>query len=1128
MSGRIAILKKIALTIVALTLLWWLLAWQLLPRVLHSQAVAFLASRGHQLDMDPLHFNPFTLRLDLANLRLADPAGAPLLEFQALAVDLSAASLWRRAIVFDAIEWQGPVAHFALQQQGRSNWSALLESLQDDEPKAPRDETDDSLPRLEIRHFALRDGAFAFSDEPRSFTTRVTPIAFELNDLSTVPSRDGNGRYHMNARTSNGAQLDWQGLVGMHPLKASGAVSLQRFDLDVLAPYLQELRPKLAATGQLSLHFDYAAGPQAGGFAVSLDNLNAEIVQLQLSDTQSGARLSIARIAAEDGSYQGTANRLRLGGLSLQDDAFTLQPANGDGLPLLQLAEITLGPAEADLESRQFKLTAARARDGRVQLMRDANGQIDLLEAIRQLAQGATTAAQAPEPAVAPASAQEIATSPPPSDSDADALSAPAEEASGEAAEETITETAGWRYAIDRIELADFAFDWQDQSTEPAATLRVQDINITAMDFSEDRNKPIPLTATLQIASGGQVTASGELVPASGELGVDVKLSDLALDAAQPYLSEFLKLRIVSGTLNIDGKAQRVDGKSRFDGGFSLRQLRLDETEDQSLFLALQQLSTKKLALHDTGIDIDTLTLSGLDTKLHITEDRSLNLGRLLRKSPEGEQTTGSSGGEAREKSPVPAASGQPVGANAASQPVPAFMVGIEQLRIRNSALDFSDHSLALPFGTHIRNLRGVINGLSTRPGRRARIELDGQVDQYGMARATGQLDVSDPTGFSDIQVTFRNVEMNSLTPYSATFAGRRIDSGKLSLNLEYRIQQRQLQGDNQIIMEQLTLGERVDSPEAKNLPLDLAIALLQDSDGRIDLGLPVSGSLDDPQFSVAGVVWKAFTNIIGKIATAPFRALGALFGGSGEGFDSVMFNAGSGKLDPPEQEKLQHLASALAKRPALQLRIQGIWTEADRLALQDRELRVALAQAAGMQAADDTSDPGPLSTTSPQVQQALEQLYAERVGKDGLAALKEGFRQANPGELEPGTAERMRAGLRRLIHKPEALDAATIAQLQGADFHAVLYERLQAGIEVNDQQLQALAERRVTAMQDVLSAAEVPAERLQITQPTVGKQDGREVAIRMELLPASKKLQDGIHNKPSSTLLPTDGSMHD
>jgi hypothetical protein len=194
--------------------------------------------------------------------------------------------------------------------------------------------------------------------------------------------------------------------------------------------------------------------------------------------------------------------------------------------------------------------------------------------------------------------------------------------------------------------------------------------------------------------------------------------------------------------------------------------------------------------------------------------------------------------------------------------------------------MDFADHSLVLPFGTRIHDLRGSIAGLSNRPGAVGQIELDGAVDEYGMARAVGQVELGNPANGLDMRVQFRNVEMTRLTPYTATFAGRKIDSGKLSLDLQYQIKQRQLQGENQVIMDKLTLGERIESPTATNLPLDLAIAILQDSDGRIDLGLPVAGSLDDPQFSYGSIVWKAIVNVLTKIVTAPFRALGALFGG--------------------------------------------------------------------------------------------------------------------------------------------------------------------------------------------------------------------------------------------------------
>jgi hypothetical protein len=168
-------------------------------------------------------------------------------------------------------------------------------------------------------------------------------------------------------------------------------------------------------------------------------------------------------------------------------------------------------------------------------------------------------------------------------------------------------------------------------------------------------------------------------------------------------------------------------------------------------------------------------------------------------------------------------------------------------------------------------------------------------VDAYGTVKINGELNSADPKAFTDIGVVFRNLEMSSLTPYSGKFAGRKIDSGKLSMDLKYKVAQRQLVGDNQIIVERLVLGEKVESPEAMDLPLDLAIALLEDSNGVIDLGLPVKGDLDSPEFSFGAVVWKAFVNLLTKIVTSPFRALGAILpGGEGEeSFDSVAFEPG-------------------------------------------------------------------------------------------------------------------------------------------------------------------------------------------------------------------------------------------
>src|SRR5262249_970403 len=151
-----------------------------------------------------------------------------------------------------------------------------------------------------------------------------------------------------------------------------------------------------------------------------------------------------------------------------------------------------------------------------------------------------------------------------------------------------------------------------------------------------------------------------------------------------------------------------------------------------------------------------------------------------------------------------------------------------------------------------------VVTGLSTDPASAAQVELDGKVDDYGSVRIRGTVQPFRATEFTDLELAFRNLEMTRLTPYSGKFAGRKIASGKMSVDLQYKVQQRQLQGTNKFVVNQLKLGEHVDSPDAMKLPLDLALALLTDKNGVIDLDLPVSGSLDDPKFSYGAIVWKA------------------------------------------------------------------------------------------------------------------------------------------------------------------------------------------------------------------------------------------------------------------------------
>lgn len=632
---------------------------------------------------------------------------------------------------------------------------------------------------------------------------------------------------------------------------------------------------------------------------------------------------------------------------------------------------------------------------------------------------------------------------------------------------------AGWRYRIAHLSLNGFAASFRDHSVAPAADFALQDMTADVDGISQDMDAAVPLHFSVRARDGGTFTADGSVVPASAKGDFQIKLDDLALTPAQPYVGHLTTLTLKGGTLSGEGHLV-VDGKdSKFEGGAALRNLNIVEADGQQKFLAWKSLSTTTLNAGLTGLTVRELLLDGLDTRFIIAKDKSINLTQILRQRP-NTQTVAPAAGPA---TPIP--------------------VRIDRIRVSHSQLEFADHSLVLPFGTHIHAVSGtLVNISSRRSASPARLQVQGQIDDYGMAQAIGKVDLFKPTNNLDIKVNFTNVEMTRLTPYSATFAGRRIDSGKLTLNLEYKIVNRQLTGNNQIIMDQLTLGDRVESPTAHDLPLDLAIAILEDSDGRIDLGLPVSGSLDDPKFSYGAIIWKAITNVLTKIVTAPFRALGALFGDDDK-IDGLVFEPGQPQLTPPEHEKLVRFAEALTKHPALSVAVHGTWSDADRDALQDLQLRKAIAAKLHL---SSKGDPGLLSPDQAPVKPVLEDLYSERFGSGGLRALKEAFRKVNPGTLPESTTGKVISALTGIFSATPTVSDADIAKMKGGDFYTLLYQKLHDAEVVPGAALQALAQARSKQVMTLLTDAKAPLERISVQAPEKVDAQDKAVPLKMDM----------------------------
>ncbi|MDO8961948.1 MAG: DUF748 domain-containing protein, partial [Methylophilus sp.] len=640
-----------------------------------------------------------------------------------------------------------------------------------------------------------------------------------------------------------------------------------------------------------------------------------------------------------------------------------------------------------------------------------------------------------------------------------------------------------WALNLGKLALGNSQLHIEDQTPNQPVLLDIEKLGLELRNLSLQMATPVPVKASFSIKQGGRFETHGTLTPAPFKSTLNLQLKDAAFKPFAPYLNQQAKLELASGTANIHGKVSMQQQKTfnlNFAGGFSVQQLALNEEATKAPFLTWQQLASDDLtlSLSPNRLHMGALKVQQPAGKFIIYADKTTNISRILRSSDntpspvENPPATSiqtkpsnapvSSGllqtaaiaaqagatNKQGSQSNLPERSTPPASANSED----AFPVNIETTRIQDAELEFADLSLTPQFGTKIHSLTGVINSISTNPEATAQLELDGKVDEYGAAKIRGSLQPFQATQFTDVKLSFTNLEMNRLTPYSGKFAGRRIDAGKLSVNLEYKIKQRQLAGENKFVINKLQLGERVESQDAADLPLDLAIAILEDSDGVIDLDLPISGSLDDPQFSYGSIVWKAIKNVLTKIVTSPFRALGKLFGGSGDNLDAIVFDAGEADLAPPEQEKLKAVSQALSKRLGLALTVTPSYDVAlDTRAIQVQTLRTKIAEEMGLKL-EPGQKAGPIDLTNPKVQKAIDSLHDDLTNKGLLKRLKDKFETPEAGHYEAAQ------------------------------------EKLTQSIEVKESDLTKLAQTRGEAIREVLVAAGIDTQRVRIEKAVTQK----------------------------------------
>lgn len=510
-----------------------------------------------------------------------------------------------------------------------------------------------------------------------------------------------------------------------------------------------------------------------------------------------------------------------------------------------------------------------------------------------------------------------------------------------------------WTAEIRDISLEDSTVLWRSEYTDPPQ-LSITELTARAQAINWPLAGDSPLQLAFTLNGETKFNISGNMALDKGAGEIDYHLSGLKLPMFNPNLPSALKATLSGGQLNVDGGVTLSDFlpvEVRMDGDLSDFSATVASSEEALTRWDTVRWKQLRVNLDERTADMDQLMIHGYEGRLHIAKDGSVNASKVW------QEEVGERAGEIVEDLDL-------------DKP---WQVHLPEIFISDSAIDFKDESLPIPFRTVVGDVNGEILNLSSDPGASAKVNIKGSVDGYAPVVLAGSAAPFSELPALDLNLSFTGVDLVLLTPYSGTYAGYAIERGLLNLDLGYSLQDNHLKGKNNIVIEQLKLGDKVASDKALDLPLGLAIALLTDLNGVIDLKVPVEGDVDNPEFAIGGVIAGALVNLITKAVTAPFTLLASLVGAEDD-LQRIAFPAGSAELNEAAIAKLDQLYQALAQRPGLTLIVSGrLNMESDRGRLQRAQLEAQLVEQ-GIASED-------ISTRGPDYMAAVSERYQSLTG---------------------------------------------------------------------------------------------------------------------------------------------------
>ena len=881
-----------------------LLAFFVLPplaKSMLSQQLGQMLQR--EVSIASVSVNPFNLNAQLQGLSVKDRTGAEQFGFEQLSLNLSSLSIAQAGIVVDALRLQAPRVSLARLDDGRYDISDLLDAW-----LAPS-EKPSSLPRFSVNNVEVVDGRLDFDDRPKGVRHTAESVQLSLPFISSMAYKADVFVQPRFSAVVDGSQLAIEGQS--QPFAPSHTselkLQLQGLQLARLQPYVPASVPVRLQAGQLSTELQLGFSADAGGVYTARLSGTAQVTGLDLTDTAKVPFLKLDKAALVLQESDPLHGRYALGPVSLE--------GLSAGQPL-RLDKLQVDQAQVHLPARRVEVTSVQARALQAQLQRNPQGQLQWMNL--------------PQATPIPATTVPATTVPAPTSSAA----APSRQGPTQ---------PQWAVKVDKLTLEEAALRLEDRSLSPVAVQTLEPVHLSAenLDFTPGAAaSPTAFVLSGVVNQSGTLKARGTLQWQPLALQATLDTQALPMASVQAYLAPYLNVALVQGQLANTGELNvRLQGdalQARYQGSLTLSRFLAVDKVNNADFLRWKTLylGAVDFELAPRRLNMGEIALTDFYSRLILSKDGRLNLADMVHNPASNPASKPAKPGS-------PGVPGEPQTASEAST-APSMPIQIGKVTLQNGQVNFSDYFVRPNYSANITRLGGSVQNLSSKADTVATLDLRGSYASNAPVHIAAKLNPLADKEYLDLQAEVSSIDLVDFSPYAGKYAGYAIDKGKLSLNATYKLQDRQLSAENRLFIDQLTFGEKVESPDATQLPVQLAVALLKNNRGEIDINLPIAGSLDDPQFSISGLIFRMIGNLFVKAVTSPFALLGSMFGG-GEELSSLSFAPGRASLDEAALKKLEVLAKAMREREGLKL---AITAKADPQADEEGLKRVALERA--------------------------------------------------------------------------------------------------------------------------------------------------------------------------------------